>query len=70
MVTLDSYTDSIPKNWKIGAVKMDCEGYEYYIFKGGKKFFSTYKIPYIIMEFEPMFFNRLKYSITDAIKAI
>ena len=42
-------------------MKMDAEGYEYYIFKGGKNFFKKYKIPYIIMEFEPIFMKRLGY---------
>ena len=31
-VTLDSYVYTIPSNWMLGVMKMDCEGYEYYIF--------------------------------------
>ena len=41
--------DSIPFTNKISLVKMDCEGFEINVLKGGKKFFNKYK-PKLIIE--------------------
>ena len=44
-------------------IKLDTEGYEYFIYKGGKEFFKKYKPLYIITEFETFFMgNRLAYK--------
>ena len=61
-ITLDSYIGTIPDNWMPGVMKIDSEGYDYYILKGGKNFLQTYKIPFIIVEFEPIFMSRLGYT--------
>ena len=60
--TLNQYIGTIPEDYMIGVMKMDIEGFEYYVFGGGKNFFHMYKIPYVVIEFEPIFMNRLGYS--------
>lgn len=52
LVTLDSYM----KEWdRVDVIKIDVEGYEYEVFKGGEKLIDMYH-PIIIMEFSPVFY--------------
>lgn len=52
LVTLDSYIHKIKK---IDLIKIDVEGYELEVFKGGKKMLESYH-PIILMEFSPVFY--------------
>lgn len=52
LVVLDSYVDRFSL---VDLIKIDVEGHEYEVFKGGQKLLSTYH-PTIIMEFSPVFY--------------
>lgn len=45
--TLDSFIDDIPEDALIGVIKIDTEGMDYYVLKGGAKFLKVYKPFYI-----------------------
>lgn len=49
-------------------MKIDIEGFDHFALKGGQKFFKTYKIPYIMAEFEEIFFERLDYTMESHIQ--
>lgn len=54
LVTLDSYINE----WdRVDLIKIDVEGYEYEVFKGGERIIDTYR-PVIIMEFSPVFYTQ------------
>ena len=52
LVTLDSFKEIFDE---VTLIKIDVEGYEYEVFKGGEKLLDTYH-PVIIMEFSPVFY--------------
>lgn len=52
LVTLDSF---IEKFKQVDLIKIDVEGYEYEVFKGGRKLLEQFH-PTIIMEFSPVFY--------------
>ncbi|CDW78597.1 UNKNOWN [Stylonychia lemnae] len=67
---LDDFIDNIPDDVLIGVMKIDIEGYEYFLFKGGSQFINRYKIPYIIIEFLPANMFRVGISPNDLILLI
>lgn len=44
------YCEADDKSMRFGAAKIDVEGLEYAVLSGGKKFFATNKIPFIVYE--------------------
>lgn len=52
LATLDSYLKTFET---VTLIKIDVEGYEYEVFKGGEELIDTYH-PTIIMEFSPVFY--------------
>ena len=68
--TLDSLIDSVSDDEYIGLMKIDIEGYEYYMFQGGQEFFRRFQVPYMLIEYEPIFMTRLNYSQEEHIKLI
>ena len=52
--TLDSYLDMVTR---VDVIKIDVEGYEFEVFKGGEKLIEKYH-PTIFMEFSPVFYVR------------
>lgn len=51
--TLDSFIEEIPDDAIIGVIKIDTEGMDYFVLKGGSKFIRLYKPPFIQCEYNP-----------------
>ena len=51
--TLDKLIDQIPDGAIIGAMKLDTEGMDYFVIKGGHRFIKTFKPLYIQSEYNP-----------------
>ena len=62
VTTLDSFVGTFPENYYLGVMKIDIEGYQYYMFQGSKQFFSKYQVPYILMEWAPGYMKDLNYT--------
>ena len=50
---LDEYIGIIPEGAKVGVIKIDTEGMDYYVVQGAKKFLEHFKPPYIQSEYNP-----------------
>eukprot|EP00347_Sterkiella_histriomuscorum_P007466 403348807 len=73
IVTLDSYTDLIPANQRTAFLKLNVEGFEYYILSGGEKFLRKHKVPYILLEYYPRRMLQLGYTpqqLIDKLKSL
>jgi hypothetical protein len=53
MVSLDAFLDDPIARGKIGAVKMDVEGYEHGVLRGGMDVLLRSGVPFILTEFTP-----------------
>ena len=52
ITTLDSFMSYL-SNKNISLMKIDVEGYEYEVLKGGKELITKYHVPFIALEFSP-----------------
>lgn len=67
VTTLDKYIDALPLMSKVGAIKIDTEGMDYFIIKGGYEFLQKYKPPYIQSEYNPSMMINKGYQPQDHI---
>jgi FkbM family methyltransferase len=63
--SLDSQRHLIGEDEMIGLLKIDTEGFELSIFRGAKLFIKTYRPPYIMAEYNPLFMRTLGYKESD-----
>eukprot|EP00347_Sterkiella_histriomuscorum_P010148 403377418 len=70
ITTLDSYVNVIPENALIGVMKIDTEGFEYFILKGGEQFLRMHKVRYILMEYFPLRMEELGYKPLDLLQLL
>ena len=58
ITTLDSFMPYL-SNKNISLMKIDVEGYEYEVLKGGKELITKYHVPFVALEFSPRYLKEV-----------
>ena len=65
--TLDSYISVLPEDAQVGVIKIDTEGMDYFVLKGGSEFIKKHRPRYIQCEYNPVGMAPLKIRGNDLI---
>ena len=66
--TFDNYLENHDIAEKVSMIKIDSEGYEFFVIKGMKGFLDAGYRPVFIMEITPKFYSMLGYKAIDIVK--